>query len=510
LELFYCISDQIGQTADITFNKRKNKQLFDLCVSIIEKLLKPLSHCRAASTDALTVCGLCYGQILFFKWRIEINGKMNGNGDKNDDEKFIAKNVYTFLISLLGPNKEKDSLPNLMIIKGLASTLTDSILIQTQENDHDQDMSSNSNSNRTLLIHPIASYMIQMSQCSANDAIRLWALKGLGTVVGRCKAIVASNPDSNSNNTTQLHDLFVTQARELANDVLQLSLVTFDSPPCKQIGSAIPGLFKSLVDLMEILDQKTHHHNDDDEDNENTKMESMEILVGRILAQPPSRKGKYIALDSLLYKIGASKLMQLAEVQESESLVSSFVQEIGDRGNSAGSVAELLGKIISLLREEMHREAGIDLHRAEETKKERRRREKKIREQGVEKSDVSNEDVVRLLPQWMNVWVPSFASAMLSLRRKHISSYCLPLIIAMVGGTSRKMDACHSFAALLDELDNRKDATDCLLWAKLEVSNKYKVETKNQQFAIPLLNFTFLYPHNTTNRLSVMQAYTNF
>ncbi len=409
-------------------NEEKH-EILALCVSTVDKLFKPLLYCRAASTDALSCCGVCYGQILSIKWGLE-----------STDEQAIAENVAGFIREMIDEGDEAfNSLSTVMIIKGLASTLTDCLLISFTK--------------QKLIIHTIATYMLQTFQQSTNDAIRLWSLKGLETVLGRCKSMIASNTQSLS---------FISYVTELANDVLQLSLVTFDSPPGRQVCSAIPGLFKSLVNVMEELDR---YHDD------GTQLESMDILVSRVLSQPSSRKGKYIALDTLLYKVGASKLLKLAVSQGSECLVSSFVKEIGERGNSAGAVAELLGKILSLLREEMHKEKGIDLNRVNESKKERRKTERKIREQ-VGVVDPVNE-TVNLLQQWMNVWVPSFASAMLdtgATRRNHISSYCLPLIVVMVGGPARKIDACHSYAALLTEINNREESNDCVLWAKLEVS----------------------------------------
>lgn len=412
-----------------SLTNEEKQEILALFVSTIDILFKPLLCCRAASTDALSCCGVCYGQILSFKWSLE-----------STDDEGIAENVAGFIGDLIDKGDEAfNSLPTVMIIKGLVSTLTDCLLISfTKQN---------------LIIHTIATYMLQTFQQSSNDAIRLWSLKGLETVLGRCKSMIASNTQSLS---------FISYVTELANDVLQLSLVTFDSPPGRQVSSAMPGLFKSLVNVMEELDR---YHDD------GTQLESMDVLVSRVLSQPSSRKGKYIALDTLLYKVGASKLLRLAASQGSECLVSSFVKEIGDRGNSAGAVAELLGKILSLLREEMHKEEGIDLNRVNESKKERRKTERKIREQ-VGVVDQVNE-TVKLLQQWMNAWVPSFASAMLdtgATRRNHISSYCLPLIVVMVGGPARKIDACHSYAALLTEINNREDSNDHVLWAKLEVS----------------------------------------
>lgn len=443
------LTSLVAKQSKKTFEHEEKLVLLDLCVSIIDVLLKPLLCCRAATVDSLSVCGVCYGQILLLKWRLE-----------NDDEKGVAAKVSLFLKILLdedddsvmkdfdqteGFNIKANNLSTVMIVKGLAAILSDSILQQNISWEMKE----------MPLIQPIASYMKALSQESSNDAIRLWTLKGMETVLGRCKAIVVSNTISPS---------MVSYVIDLANDVLKLSLIIFDSPPCRQVASAVPGLFKSLVNLLEVLDKCTN--------DGVVRNEKLTILVSRVLSQPASRKGKYIALDSLLYKFGATKLLHLAELHGNESLVMSFVNEVGDRGNSAGAVAELLGKILSLLREEMHKEKGIDLIRENESRKMRRKKERKIRELGV--IDTSVNESINLLPQWMDIWIPSFVTAILSgreSRRSHISSYCLPLIVTMVGGADRKLDACHCFAALITEINRRGESFDRTVWAKLEVSN---------------------------------------
>ena len=432
-------------------SSKEKQEIIGLCDLVAESLLTPLLYCRATSIDALSVCGMCFGQMLSFKWHLETG-----------TDKHVAEMAALFLHELIcddtggnmddntntnsssGSKQLKESLPIIMIMKGFASKLSNLVLIQHIEK-----------AQHIVLIDPIASYLMRVSQESANDANRLWALKSLDTVMGRCKNIIQANIVTAS---------IMGQIGQLSNDVLQLSLVTFDSPPCRQVASATPALFKSLVNLMGVLDRRQNEMN--------TKIESMDILVSRVLAQPASRKGKYIALETLLHKVGASKLIHLAESQGTESLMESFINEIGDRGNSAGVVAELLGKILSLLREEMHKEAGIDLHRVDESKKKRRRMEMNAKRGLIVDKQEEHEEQVLLLSSWFKVWTPSFATALLCpdiTRRNHISSYCLSLIATMVGGPARKLDACHSIAALLAEIDSRECSKECIVWAKLEV-----------------------------------------
>jgi len=215
---------------------------------------------------------------------------------------------------------------------------------------------------------------------------------------------------------------------------------------------------------------------------------SIDVLVRRVLAQPSTRKGKYVALEALLPKVGASKLIELAEAplsgsSSSSSLISSFLSEIGRRGNSSGAVAELLGKLISMLRVEMHKGAGIDLCEHQEGNKKERRKLQKIKRQAKE-GTVSTEKAVEeehimLLEGWNKLWAPPLAAALLgsdASTRTNIASFCLPLLITFVGGKSSRVDASHAFAILLDEVSNQGDDdannrdVDAILWAKFEVS----------------------------------------
>jgi len=197
-----------------------------------------------------------------------------------------------------------------------------------------------------------------------------------------------------------------------------------------------------------------------------------------------------VALEALLPKVGASKLIELAEAplsgSSSSSLISSFLSEIGRRGNSSGAVAELLGKLISMLRVEMHKGAGIDLCEHQEGNKKERRKLEKIKRQAnqakegtvsVEK-DVEEEHIM-LLEGWNKLWAPPLAAALLgsdASSRINVASFCLPLLITFVGGKGSRVDASHAFAILLDEVSNQGDDdannrdVDAILWAKFEVS----------------------------------------
>jgi hypothetical protein len=355
------------------------------------------------------------------------------------------------------------------IVKGLTATLDDNIL---------SSVVIEKETNSILLTDPIGSFIVKIASVSTENGARLLALKSLDTVLGRWRTILM-NTAKDSANGNMLYE----QASALAQNVLEVALVTWESPPSRQIESAIPGLFQSLVRLMQILDQDA-----------SLGQTSMDVLVCQILKQPSTRKGKYVALEALLPKIGASKLIDLSRSVESisstssmsSSLVSSFLTEIGRRGNSSAAVAELLAKVLSMLRAELHAKAGIDICKVEKgNRKERRKKEASKVNMALTTLtesylDTPQEETVLLLDSWLNVWAPPLATALLASDlsfRTQIAAFCLPLLATFVGGKGNRINASHAFAFLLDKLIvqgqkyNRQD-DESLLWAKFEVSKK--------------------------------------
>jgi hypothetical protein len=413
------------------------------------------------------------GQILFLLWELDgcddqeiamhvknvVGGRsgqhsnVDGNGNGGAFVHLKASNAM----------KGLPQLNQVAIVKGLTATLTDSVLAAST------DINDTTTSEYVLLVDPIALFVLRIAHVSTENGARLLALRGLETILGRWKNILISTNDANLSQ----------QAREFSNKVLQVALVTWESPPSRQIGSTVPGLFQSLVKLMGVLDQ-----------GGSGETKSIDMLVSRVLAQPSTRKGKYVALDALLPKVGASKLIQLADEQGdrsalSSSFIASFLTEIGRSGNSSGAVAELLGKLMSMLRVEMHKEAGIDLSKHQEGNKKERRIKQNIMNKAKEgarsftyECDGIDEERIVLLESWNRLWVSPLAAALLDsdvFRRNQVASFCLPLLITFVGGKGKRVDAAHAFAILLDEISYQGDHehnhdAGTLVWAKFEVS----------------------------------------
>ena len=110
---------------------------------------------------------------------------------------------------------------------------------------------------------------------------------------------------------------------------------------------------------------------------------SIDSVILRVLEQPTNRKGRYIALEALLKdKAVGSKLFDLGG---GSALIQSFIEGISDSESVARPIADLMGKLLCSVREEMNAKAGIvDLSNPAGSKKDRRKREaasKRKREQ---------------------------------------------------------------------------------------------------------------------------------
>ncbi len=441
LKLYLAVKNQDKIIAKID----SNAILKSLLTRLLRHIVIPLVRCQATSSESLFVCSVVFAQLLLLRWKLDqINDKdiakkagdlvsavvsEDCTGKIDDYDDYDAEEMADLLKSL-------PQLNQVAIIKGLVGTLPEDILSENSAVINDD----------LLLVEQMADFILNVANVSTENGARLLALKGLDTVMGRWKTILTIPKEG-----------FGERARKLSNKVLHVALSTWESPPSRQIGCAVPGVFQSLVKVMEILDS------DQNKGAEN----SIDFLVTRILSQPSSRKGKYVALEALLPKIGAKKMIMLSESQsdKSSSLISSFISEIGRGGNSSGAVAELLAKTLSSLRSEMHRDA-------EGNKKERRKKEGEMLSMTSEK--VGEKEEILLLDEWNICWTPVLANALLhseSSFRKNVASFCLPLLVKFVGGKGNRIDASHAFAIILNEISSKGGYnSEALIWAKFEVS----------------------------------------
>lgn len=398
--------------------------------------------CSTMHADGLSKLGVAYGQTLLVTWI--------GMTPELIRESVIQRIQQVVSDTSIPP------LHTLCTVQGITVVLPDEVLMQ--------------GSPVTLLEEPIASYLLLQCSEATDGSTRLSSLRSLQTLLSRCSSIVKKG------DTSVISKDCLTYVDKLTQETLQIVMTAWENPPGRQVASAIPGLFNSLVDLIETIHPK-----------QEKAASGIQGLVGRVLAQPVNRKGRYIALETLLPIVGAKALIDSGGNQ----LIGSLVTGVGDRAHTAGTISALLGKILSKRREEMNEEAGLVVDEANSmNKKQRRKREQLL----ARNPDAKVEPIKsQLLPDWIELWAPHFARGLLSkthVRRKQISAFCIPLLMTIVGGSSRRTDASFAlsslFAQLQKEYENQKVAgavmpvvshdaetfDDIFLWAKLEIARQ--------------------------------------
>ena len=283
-----------------------------------------------SSSDITIACGVTFGLCLLHGWKtiaVKINtttGNVNDGDDheSNDYNDNIAKEANqiidrlfmdgTILININDDDNDNgttmtlvnDKSSTLAVVRGLAASLTDDILrcdvkigilpgdghgvhsLSLQKNGHkcdDENERRNNNDHYVPLICRLTSYVLHLAHISTDNAIRLSAIRGLEAMVGRCSSILINVPsastlkeskvESNDDDEKRRRRFIYTQrlskeAKHISQELLNLALVTWESPPCRQVGCAVPGLFKCVIVLLRSLDDQD---NKDENDNDNEK-----------------------------------------------------------------------------------------------------------------------------------------------------------------------------------------------------------------------------------------------
>jgi hypothetical protein len=182
--------------------------------------------------------------------------------------------------------------------------------------------------------------------------------------------------------------------------------------------------------------------------------------------------------------------VQSTEIQSKPTLISSLINGVCEGGNNSRAACDLLVKILSSLKTEMHDKGSVKLDDlVHENRKQRRKREDRAKKGNASLSKINTassssdeSSPSSLLPSWMKLWIGPTAAAMLQqnkLYRSQISSLFLPQISSLIGRSMHRVDVCHIFSCLLDELVEQArmlqsivhhPLSEELLLAKLEVN----------------------------------------
>jgi hypothetical protein len=164
------------------------------------------------------------------------------------------------------------------------------------------------------------------------------------------------------------------------------SFESWENPPLRRMGTAIPGHFKAIVQTI--------------------PEERLEGLFKQVLEQPVNRKGRYLALDILLpymHITGIGDTKELS-VNGKPLPIESFLEGIGDQGPNAGPIADLWIKILRFM--------WVEISKRNESSDEDERRT----QYGI----------------WKLCCIPSLSKAIIHpslVRRRQVNAFCLPRVV---------------------------------------------------------------------------------
>eukprot|EP00536_Pseudo-nitzschia_multiseries_P014348 jgi/Psemu1/246033/estExt_Genewise1.C_6880008 len=272
------------------------------------------------------------------------------------------------------------------------------------------------------------SALARLSMKSTDPLVRWASIKGLSTLASRWKQHLAKASEHESPQQSPKESQTGTsfQHSDLIQKTLDLVFDSWENPPLRKLGTAIPGLFKALVQLVPKGDLRG--------------------LCQQVLQQPASRKGRYLALEILL------PYMPATTTDPSSAMtipMESMLEGIGDRGSNAGSIANLWIKVLKRAWEEISSGA-------------------------MEWAESS------IIETWTEYWMPSFCQTILDpslTRRKQVVAFCLPRIADLMKEFDSLKDRLPVvFIGLLRGIESHfgsaleDDLSDRILWAELEVT----------------------------------------
>ena len=426
-----------------------------LLLERFEAFVFALLTCSNLPSDGFNALGILYGKLLI----LSIG---SGSGTDEPIEKKTQTTTTMKMIELcnntvaaLGSNKKQEyeslsPLARLSMVQGIAATLDADILLMSKPVD-EANLSSSSSSSISSPLEVCWTYSLQVGQTSTDPLVRWAALKGLSTLAGRWKqqqskmqtsaiknADVRQSNSMLSSDDQQQHFHYGT----LIQKTLVLVFNSWENPPLRKLGMAIPGLFKALVQL---LPQK-----------------SLQGLCQQVLDQPQNRKGRYLALEILLPYIPITRGQEQPSSSSAMIPVESLLEGIGSKGSNAGSIANLWIKMLKRAWNE------------------------------ISQNDATASEFSDSFDKWKCYWIPSFCQAIFvpSLnRRKQVIAFCIPRIVDLMREIeSLKVQIPLVFVGLLNEIETYlaeslhvstfkttylfDSLSDRILWAQLEVSFK--------------------------------------
>lgn len=383
-----------------------------LCSELKQKVIS-LMKIPSMPSDGFNTLGIVYAKLHL----------CNDTPTKNamDSRQLVANSAILLVLELQAENKldmadQISLLARLSIVQGIAAMLDPDTLLCS--------VSIPNNSLKTPL-EVCWTYSLQASQISTDPIARWAAIKGLSTLASRWQQQQQQNEATNVCGT-HVYDTLI-QA------TLDTILQAWENPPLRKLGSAIPGIFETLVQLLP-----------------RTKLQD---LCRTVVNQPLNRKGRYLALEILLPYFPTTQDISILSVD-------SLLEGVGDRGPNTGPIADLWIKLLG----HMWNENG-----------------KRV-------------EPIAPLEHWILQWVPSLSRALLTgdlSRRKQVANFCLVRLLEYLRRTESLQDsisecielllnhvASTNLSELLSLLSPNVDEnhSDRILWAHLELARLFYVQ----------------------------------
>ena len=418
------------------------------CRTVLSQLTWSLLASPWTPTESLVVISMAHGQLLADNVVDKEEDTSKLPGDLN--QSFEGETMFHWK-TLIGRsathNQTAESLadlPRAIWLQGLLAAAA---------TDHDMFDNEDSAEAQCLAIDFLDELTELVSNAGDPD-VRLAAIKGLRTLTNRC---LSFRHVCVHNNKEQKPDGMEKGLAIIVDRLLECVLMAWENPPTRKLANAIPPLFEATLDLSFSLgrEQQKGSTNSPVSPDLPQKTFVSQSLVERFLQQPPNRKGRYKALELLLPRVGAKRLLEAGKQYQApplgpvegahdvtndskNQLLDDLLMGIGEIGHNTGPIADLWAKLLHGLLVE--------------------------NEQGT---DMDTSAMEGSLPvSWIHVWVPSLAQSLTHLkdskRRKQIASFCLPRLSILVGGQNSAVVATV-FTALIDYIQNRLEPTHAVL-----------------------------------------------
>ncbi|KAG7354362.1 putative death-receptor fusion protein DUF2428 [Nitzschia inconspicua] len=393
----------------------------------LQDFVQVLLSASTLPSEGFNTLGILFGKLLC--WGISLNSKCELE-ETTEARKRLARSCVECIASLEeGGDTTLSPLARLSVVQGIAATIPSDSLTCDLVNSNPP----------SIPLHVCWTYSLHAGRHSTDPLVRWAALKGLSTLMSRWnqqqqqqqqQALLDGDTIDETDETTedQQKDDSVSL---LIDETLGLVFESWENPPLRKMGTAIPGLFKAIVQTL----SQQHRHD----------------VFHQVLNQPVNRKGRYLAIEILL------PYMNITNMNNSDGLtidgktalpIESFLEGVGDQGPNAGAIADLWIKILQFMWEVLSR----------------------TNDRVLDKIQPAAYD------SWKKYWIPSLCRTILQqslVRRKQVLAFCVPRLVEFMRSENLLKDRVpDAFSSLMEAVERFKDScpSECRLWALLKLS----------------------------------------